>query len=106
MHARSRQPMERYKKLLAELFPRNQDAEPNDRKIVKLCEYASKNPLRIPKFEIGSISSNIKILQEKSMDVGLKLKNRKIWFLLGKFCVPEDSAVILIFMEDMMVVKE
>ncbi|KAJ0086920.1 hypothetical protein Patl1_07164 [Pistacia atlantica] len=40
------------------------------------------------------------------MDMGLKLKNRKIWFLLGKFCVPEDSAVILIFMEDMMVVKE
>ncbi|KAJ0086921.1 hypothetical protein Patl1_07165 [Pistacia atlantica] len=26
-----------------------QDAEPNDRKIVKLCEYASKNPLQIPK---------------------------------------------------------
>ncbi|KAJ0089851.1 hypothetical protein Patl1_14125 [Pistacia atlantica] len=32
--------------------------------------------------EIGFISSNIKILQEKSMDMGLKLKNRKIWFLL------------------------
>lgn len=26
-----------------------QDAEPNDRKIGKLCDYASKNPLRIPK---------------------------------------------------------
>lgn len=26
-----------------------QDAEPNDRKICKLCDYASKNPLRIPK---------------------------------------------------------
>lgn len=26
-----------------------QDAEPNDRKIVKLCEYSLKNPLRIPK---------------------------------------------------------
>ena len=26
-----------------------QDAEPNDRKIGKLCEYASRNPLRIPK---------------------------------------------------------
>ncbi|KAJ0093087.1 hypothetical protein Patl1_26346 [Pistacia atlantica] len=49
MRARSRQPVKRYKKLLAELFPRNQDAEPNDRKIGKLCEYASKNPLRIPK---------------------------------------------------------
>ncbi|MCI04916.1 ARM repeat protein [Trifolium medium] len=25
------------------------EAEPNDRKIGKLCDYASKNPLRIPK---------------------------------------------------------
>ncbi|KAL5578151.1 hypothetical protein UlMin_019850, partial [Ulmus minor] len=28
--------------------------------------------------EIGSISSDIKILQEKSMDMGLKIKNRKV----------------------------
>ncbi|XP_027119451.1 protein SEMI-ROLLED LEAF 2-like isoform X2 [Coffea arabica] len=49
MRARSRQPVKRYKKLLADIFPRSQDAEPNDRKIGKLCEYASKNPLRIPK---------------------------------------------------------
>ncbi|KAF1886804.1 hypothetical protein Lal_00046041 [Lupinus albus] len=49
LRARSRQPVKRYKKLIAEIFPRNQAAEPNDRKIGKLCEYASKNPLRIPK---------------------------------------------------------
>uniref|UniRef100_A0A5B7C1V2 Uncharacterized protein n=1 Tax=Davidia involucrata TaxID=16924 RepID=A0A5B7C1V2_DAVIN len=49
MRARSRQPVKRYKKLLADIFPRSQDAEPNDRKIGKLCQYASKNPLRIPK---------------------------------------------------------
>ncbi|PON88688.1 Armadillo-type fold containing protein [Trema orientale] len=49
MRARSRQPVKRYKKLLSDIFPRNQDAEPNDRKIGKLCEYASRNPLRIPK---------------------------------------------------------
>ncbi|XP_047319149.1 protein SEMI-ROLLED LEAF 2 [Impatiens glandulifera] len=49
LRARSRQPVRRYKKLLSELFPKNQDVEPNDRKIGKLCEYASKNPLRIPK---------------------------------------------------------
>ncbi|KAI6695927.1 hypothetical protein NL676_023637 [Syzygium grande] len=49
MRARSRQPVKRYKKLLAEIFPKSQEAEPNDRKIGKLCEYASKNPLRIPK---------------------------------------------------------
>ncbi|KAH1047138.1 hypothetical protein J1N35_037922 [Gossypium stocksii] len=54
MRARSRQPVKRYKKLLAEIFPRNQDAEPNDRKIGKLCEYALRNPLRIPK-----ITSNL-----------------------------------------------
>ncbi|XP_020236006.1 protein EFR3 homolog cmp44E isoform X1 [Cajanus cajan] len=49
LRASSRQPVKRYKKLLAEIFPRNQEAEPNDRKIGKLCDYASKNPLRIPK---------------------------------------------------------
>ncbi|KAK9059084.1 hypothetical protein SSX86_021703 [Deinandra increscens subsp. villosa] len=49
MRARSRQPVKRYKKLLADIFPRSQDAEPNDRKIGKLCDYACKNPLRIPK---------------------------------------------------------
>ncbi|KAF3442547.1 hypothetical protein FNV43_RR16463 [Rhamnella rubrinervis] len=49
MRARSRQPVKRYKKLIADIFPRNQEEGPNDRKIGKLCEYASKNPLRIPK---------------------------------------------------------
>ncbi|CAA6654409.1 unnamed protein product [Spirodela intermedia] len=37
----SRQPVKRYKKLL--------DGPPNDRKILKLCEYAARNPLRLPK---------------------------------------------------------
>ncbi|XP_074291923.1 protein SEMI-ROLLED LEAF 2-like isoform X2 [Silene latifolia] len=49
LRARSRQPVKRYKKLLAEIFPRNQEIVANDRKIGKLCEYASKNPLRVPK---------------------------------------------------------
>ncbi|PIA48441.1 hypothetical protein AQUCO_01400793v1 [Aquilegia coerulea] len=49
MRARSRQPVKRYKKLLADIFPRSPDEEPNDRKISKLCEYAAKNPMRIPK---------------------------------------------------------
>ncbi|XP_073526125.1 uncharacterized protein [Phyllobates terribilis] len=49
LRARSRQPVKRYKPLLADIFPRSQDAVPNDRKIAKLCEYAMKNPLRIPK---------------------------------------------------------
>ncbi|KAK6941834.1 hypothetical protein RJ641_027211 [Dillenia turbinata] len=49
MRARSRQPVKRYKKLIADIFPRSPDEEPNDRKIGKLCEYAAKNPLRIPK---------------------------------------------------------
>ncbi|XP_022869447.1 uncharacterized protein LOC111388865 isoform X2 [Olea europaea var. sylvestris] len=49
MRPRSRHPVKRYKKLLADIFPRAPGEEPNDRKISKLCEYASKNPLRIPK---------------------------------------------------------
>ncbi|XP_043691428.1 protein SEMI-ROLLED LEAF 2-like isoform X2 [Telopea speciosissima] len=49
MRARSRQPVKRYKKLISDIFPRSQDEEPNDRKIGKLCEYAAKNPMRIPK---------------------------------------------------------
>ncbi|KAK8709519.1 hypothetical protein V6N13_060534 [Hibiscus sabdariffa] len=49
LHTRSRQPVKRYKKLLSDIFPRNQEPEPNDRKIGKLCDYAARNPLRIPK---------------------------------------------------------
>ncbi|KAG6537290.1 hypothetical protein ZIOFF_002377 [Zingiber officinale] len=49
LRARSRQPVKRYKQLLADIFPQSQDEEPNDRKIGKLCEYASRNPLCIPK---------------------------------------------------------
>ncbi|CAJ2673239.1 unnamed protein product [Trifolium pratense] len=50
LRARSRQPVKRYKKLIAEIFPRNHQEEgPNDRKIGKLCDYAARNPLRIPK---------------------------------------------------------
>ncbi|KDP23388.1 hypothetical protein JCGZ_23221 [Jatropha curcas] len=48
LRSRSRQPVKRYKKLLAEIFPKS-DGPPNERKIVKLCEYAAKNPFRIPK---------------------------------------------------------
>ncbi|KAJ3695782.1 hypothetical protein LUZ60_001159 [Juncus effusus] len=49
LRARSRQPVKRYKKMLAEIFPKSQDELPNDRKISKLCEYASRNPMRLPK---------------------------------------------------------
>lgn len=49
LRSRSRQPVKRYKKLLAEIFPKSPDGHPNERKIVKLCEYAAKNPFRIPK---------------------------------------------------------
>ncbi|URD74559.1 hypothetical protein MUK42_09585 [Musa troglodytarum] len=49
LRARSRQPVKRYKKLLTDVFPRSPDGQPNDRMIGKLCEYASKNPMRIPK---------------------------------------------------------
>ncbi|KAM7500183.1 hypothetical protein LguiA_024597 [Lonicera macranthoides] len=43
---RSRQPVKRYKKLVKDIL---KEEEPNDRQIGKLCEYASKNPLRIPR---------------------------------------------------------
>ncbi|KAH6828761.1 hypothetical protein C2S53_018638 [Perilla frutescens var. hirtella] len=49
LRTRSRQPVKRYKHLISDIFPRSQDEEVNDRKIGKLCDYASKNPLRIPK---------------------------------------------------------
>ncbi|KAI3667392.1 hypothetical protein L6452_42449 [Arctium lappa] len=46
---RSRQPVKRYKKLISDIFPRSPGEEVNDRKIGKLCEYAGRNPLRVPK---------------------------------------------------------
>ncbi|XP_052878498.1 protein SEMI-ROLLED LEAF 2 isoform X2 [Gossypium arboreum] len=49
LSTRSRHPVKRYKKFLADIFPRSPDEQPNERMIGKLCEYASKNPLRIPK---------------------------------------------------------
>ncbi|MBA0635318.1 hypothetical protein Godav_000057 [Gossypium davidsonii] len=52
LRTRSRQPVKRYKVLIADIFPRKKEDGPNDRKIGKLCEYASKNPLRIPKDEM------------------------------------------------------
>ncbi|XP_066317316.1 protein SEMI-ROLLED LEAF 2-like isoform X2 [Miscanthus floridulus] len=52
LRTRSRHPVKRYKKLLAEIFPRTQDEGPNDRKIGKLCEYISRNPMRVPKITV------------------------------------------------------
>ncbi|XP_022970281.1 uncharacterized protein LOC111469294 isoform X2 [Cucurbita maxima] len=49
LSTRSRQPIKRYKKLLRDIFPRSPGDEPNERMIGKLCEYASKNPFRVPK---------------------------------------------------------
>ncbi|KAL9234895.1 hypothetical protein vseg_009711 [Gypsophila vaccaria] len=49
LRSRSRQPVKRYKKLIADIFPKSPDGQANERKIVKLCEYAAKNPIRIPK---------------------------------------------------------
>ncbi|XVF22936.1 hypothetical protein REPUB_Repub12eG0213800 [Reevesia pubescens] len=49
LSTRSRHPVKRYKKFLADIFPRSPDEQPNERMISKLCEYASRNPLRIPK---------------------------------------------------------
>ncbi|XP_061361425.1 protein SEMI-ROLLED LEAF 2 [Gastrolobium bilobum] len=49
LRSSSRQPVKRYRKLLADIFPKSPDELPSERKIIKLCEYAAKNPFRIPK---------------------------------------------------------
>ncbi|MED6134455.1 hypothetical protein PIB30_037252 [Stylosanthes scabra] len=49
LRSSSRQPVKRYRKLLADIFPKSPDEPPSERKIAKLCEYAAKNPFRIPK---------------------------------------------------------
>ncbi|KAL8125471.1 protein SEMI-ROLLED LEAF 2-like [Apium graveolens] len=49
LRPRSRQPVKRYKKMISDIFLSSQDQEPNVRMIGKLCDYASKNPLHIPK---------------------------------------------------------
>ncbi|KAK4748810.1 hypothetical protein SAY87_015396 [Trapa incisa] len=49
LRSSSRQPVKRYKKLLADIFPKSSDGSSSERKIVKLCEYAARNPFRIPK---------------------------------------------------------
>ncbi|CAL0320940.1 unnamed protein product [Lupinus luteus] len=57
LRSRSRQPVKRYRKLIAEIFPKSPDELPNERKIVKLCDYAARNPFWIPKIA--------KILEER-----------------------------------------
>ncbi|EXB52894.1 hypothetical protein L484_004958 [Morus notabilis] len=76
MRARSRQPVKRYKKLIADIFPRNQEEGLNDRKIGKLCEYATKNPLRIPKVRFVLKSSIIMCIMgtKKCIMVGKRRK--------------------------------
>ncbi|XP_015874915.3 protein SEMI-ROLLED LEAF 2 isoform X2 [Ziziphus jujuba] len=49
LRSSSRKPVKRYKKLLSEIFPKSLDGPSSERKIIRLCEYASKNPVRIPK---------------------------------------------------------
>ncbi|CAK9238619.1 unnamed protein product [Sphagnum jensenii] len=65
LRARSRQPVKRYNMLLAEIYPKNQDEAPNLRKISKLAEYASKNPMRIPKIASALEQKGQKELQNK-----------------------------------------
>ncbi|KAK6945297.1 hypothetical protein RJ641_026399 [Dillenia turbinata] len=75
MRARSRQPVKRYKKLIADIFPRSPDEEPNDRKIGKLCEYAAKNPLRIPKITTSLEQRCYKELRNENF------RFAKVWFM-------------------------
>jgi hypothetical protein len=62
LRARSRQPVKRYKKIIAEIYQLPPDGEPNDRRIGKLCDYVSRNPTRIPKvthFDLLSVFTRI-----------------------------------------------
>lgn len=76
MRPRSRQPVKRHKKLLSDIYPRSPNEEPNDRKIGKLCEYAARNPLRIPKI---TTSLEQKFYRE--------LRNENIWFVKVVLCI-------------------
>ncbi|XP_052295418.1 protein SEMI-ROLLED LEAF 2-like isoform X3 [Citrus sinensis] len=80
LKARSRHPVKWYKKLLAEIFSRSQDEQPNDQKISKLCEYAARNPLRIVKLKNwGRMGGhNCYVL------LGFKLFHSMVWFM-GEF---------------------
>ncbi|OEL30213.1 hypothetical protein BAE44_0008765 [Dichanthelium oligosanthes] len=49
LRPRSRQPVKRYKKIIADIFPSTQEDEPNERRIGKLCDYVARNPHRVPK---------------------------------------------------------
>uniref|UniRef100_A0A0V0IY41 Uncharacterized protein n=1 Tax=Solanum chacoense TaxID=4108 RepID=A0A0V0IY41_SOLCH len=82
MRTRSRQPVKRYKKLISDIFPRSQEEEPNDRKIGKLCEYAAKNPFRIPKIT--------KSLEEKCYK---DLRNENFWSAKVVMCIYKKLVV-------------
>ncbi|XP_035814663.1 protein SEMI-ROLLED LEAF 2 isoform X5 [Zea mays] len=49
LRPRSRQPVKRYKKILIDIFPAEQEDGPNVRRIGRLCEYVARNPHRVPK---------------------------------------------------------
>ncbi|KAD7477969.1 hypothetical protein E3N88_01105 [Mikania micrantha] len=78
------------------IFPRNPDEEPNDRKIGKHCEYAGRNPLRVPKkdgtymFNLeGFIPKLCQLAQEVGEDervgplrsAGLQALSSMVWFM-------------------------
>ncbi|KAL1554641.1 protein SEMI-ROLLED LEAF 2-like [Salvia divinorum] len=72
LRTRSRQPVKRYKHLISDIFPRSQDEEVNERKIGKLCDYASKNPLRIPKVWFMGENSHISVEFDNIVSVVLE----------------------------------
>lgn len=45
-----------------------QDSPPSDRKIAKLCEYAAKNPFRVPKVHDGLIASMLTLINLTRMN--------------------------------------
>ncbi|KAK0574239.1 hypothetical protein LWI29_020205 [Acer saccharum] len=111
LRTRSRQPVKRYKRLLAHIFPRSPDEEPNERMISKLCEYAAKNPLRIPKkdgtymFNLdGLISKLCRLAQEMGEDGRVQLLRSaglQVWFMGENSHIPaEFDNVVSVVLEN------
>ncbi|KAG9133755.1 hypothetical protein Leryth_018449 [Lithospermum erythrorhizon] len=76
LRARSRHPVKRYKQMIAEIFTRYKEEEPSDKKIGKLCEYASKNPLRIPKITT--------LLEQRCFK---ELRSENFWSVKAVICI-------------------
>ncbi|KAG6482348.1 hypothetical protein ZIOFF_058979 [Zingiber officinale] len=64
-----------------------QDEEPNDRKIGKLCEYASRNPLRIPKVKYSPLCLVILITEYLEQKCYKELRSEHFGYVKIVTCI-------------------